>query len=155
MRSLRGATGSRPRRRRARPGSATASAAADRRVFTEYRLDLAAAWPRLWLILPDAVRTELRTTRTAFDSAAVLAGWGVLYVALGAQWWPSAVIGVATSVAAWRRGRASAAELADLAEATVDLHGVQLGVTLGLCSADSRLDAELGRRITAQLRKGA
>ena len=51
--------------------------------------------------------------------------------------------------------RASATELSDLAEATVDLHGAQLGVALGLCAADCRLDPALGRRITARLRKGA
>ncbi|MGW4817488.1 hypothetical protein ACWEP4_00580 [Streptomyces sp. NPDC004227] len=37
-------------------------------------LDLTSAWPRLWLTVPDAVRSELRTARPGFDAATVTAG---------------------------------------------------------------------------------
>ncbi|CAM5370175.1 hypothetical protein [Streptomyces pilosus] len=130
-------------------------AATDRRVHLEYGLDLTSAWPRLWLTVPEEVRAELRAARSALDSATTTAAWGVLYVLLGLLWWPAAVAGAGTLTAAWRRGRSGAGELAELAESTVDLHGAALGAALGLGTADAPLTRELGRRITARLRKGA
>ncbi|MFI7502605.1 hypothetical protein ACIBVL_29845 [Streptomyces sp. NPDC049687] len=130
-------------------------AATDRRVHTEYGLDLTSAWPRLWLTVPEEVRVELRAGRSALDAAVTTAGWGLLYLLLGLVWWPAAPVGAGTLVAAWRRGRTGTHELAELAESTVDLHGARLGAALGLCPQDAPLTRELGRRITALLRKGS
>lgn len=129
-------------------------AAVGTRVHAEYGLDLAAAWPRLWLLLPADARLELRDARGELDSSAVLAGWGVLYLALGARWWPAAVAGAAVLVVAWVGARRAAAHLAELVESTVDLHAGDLATALGE-SAERAVTPQVGRRITERLRKGA
>jgi len=122
------------------------------RIYTDYHVDLVAAWPRLWLLLPDDRRKEVREAASAFDTAAILAGWGTLYLAVGVLWWPSAVVGAITWLTAWSRGRRSIATYADLAESVVDLHLTSLGEQLGLTAAEH---TDLGAAINSRLRKGA
>jgi hypothetical protein len=45
-------------------------AAAGSRVYHQYGLDLEFTWPRLWLLLPELTRTEVRDTRDSFAAAA-------------------------------------------------------------------------------------
>jgi hypothetical protein len=130
-------------------------AGADVRVFAEYRLDLAACWPRLWLVLPEDVREELRTGAKALDEAAVLAGWAVLYAVAAALWWPGAVAALVVYATAWYRGRAASGIVADLVESVVDLHGAALGAALGLAPATAVLTPDLGEAVTSRCRKGA
>ncbi|TMR21985.1 hypothetical protein ETD86_13235 [Nonomuraea turkmeniaca] len=92
------------------------------RVRKQYGLDLDAAWPRLWLLLPDSAREPLTESRRRFDEATALGGWSVLYAALGVVWWPSAVIGLCVALVAWRRARAETEVYAELVEATVDVY---------------------------------
>ncbi|WP_435241457.1 hypothetical protein [Streptomyces cucumeris] len=92
------------------------------RVRDQYALDLTAAWPRLWLLLPDTTRQPLTDSRQGFDEAAALGGWAVLYGALGALWWPSAVVGLGVAVVCRRRARETAEAYAELVEAAVDVH---------------------------------
>lgn len=92
------------------------------RVRQQYRLDLGDAWPRLWLLLPDSARLPLAESRQQLDDALRLAGWAVLYLALGAVWWPSGAAGAVAWVIAWRRARARTGEYAELVEATVDVY---------------------------------
>jgi hypothetical protein len=117
-----------------------------------YALDLAAAWPRLWLILPPEVRTELDTARTRLGAVARQVAWAAGYLAVGALWWPAAIAGLITAVVAWRQARLTAAVLADLVESTVDLYGRRLAETLGL-AAGGTMTADVGAGITALLRK--
>ncbi|MEV4248479.1 hypothetical protein AB0J63_34335 [Streptosporangium canum] len=126
--------------------------AADVRVHRSYRVDLAAVWPRLWLVLPDAVRTELVAVQDRCASAARLAGWGLFYVALGAFWWPALIVGAAALVISRYRSRLAVAVYADLVEASVDLYSRDLAVQLGLQCPD-RLTREIGGEITAIVRK--
>ncbi|MFB7006705.1 MULTISPECIES: hypothetical protein [unclassified Streptomyces] len=130
-------------------------AGADVRVFAEYRLDLAACWPRLWLVLPEDVREELRTASGALDAAAVLAGWAVLYAFAGVVWWPASLVAVAVYATGWYRARLAAATFADLIESTVDLYGGTLCTALGLAAAETPLTPELGAAVTSRCRKGA
>ncbi|GHF43956.1 hypothetical protein [Streptomyces griseosporeus] len=131
-------------------------AAADRRVWQQYRIDLVAAWPRLWLIVPDAVRTAITGARDRLDAATRLTAWAVPYAVLATRWWPAAVIALAAVVAGRQRGRSAAAGLADLAESVVDLHGHDLAAALRIeAPAGHPLSHAVGLRITEQLRKGA
>jgi hypothetical protein len=130
-------------------------AATDARVLASYELDLGSAWPRLWPLLPDNLRADLRAAGTSLDTATILAGWAVLYLGTGVFWWPGALIGIGCLVSAVSRARGAAATLADLIEAAVDLHGPELGKALRLTEDAERLTPELGREITRQLRKGA
>jgi len=113
-------------------------AAVDARVRAQYQLDLRSAWPRLWLLLADAPRAELRAAATAVDSAARLCAWALLYLLVGLLWWPAAVIGAVTVACAVARGRSTVMVYAELVEAVVDLHLRALATALGL--ADTPAD---------------
>ncbi|MEV5843890.1 hypothetical protein AB0M32_18195 [Streptomyces sp. NPDC051985] len=127
--------------------------AVDQRVHDAYGLDLGSAWPRLWLAVPDAVRAELVTAREAYGATAGLAGWAVLYLVLGAWWWPALPAAAALAATARVRSRAATAVLADLVEATVDLHATTLAQELGLTGERPVLTRDIGAAITATLRK--
>ncbi|MFE6334240.1 hypothetical protein ACFVP3_30745 [Streptomyces sp. NPDC057806] len=127
--------------------------AADQRVYDAYGLDLGAAWPRLWLTVPDAVRAELLTAREAYGAAVGLAGWAPLYLLLGAWWWPALPAAAIVAATAWIRGRSTTAVLADLVEATVDLHAITLAQELGVTGERPALTREVGDAITTTLRK--
>ncbi|MGW3124202.1 hypothetical protein ACWDBW_45075 [Streptomyces sp. NPDC001107] len=130
--------------------------AADRRVWSQYRIDLVSAWPRLWLVLPDSVRTAVTGARDRFDAATRLTAWALPYAVLGLLWWPTALVALVTVVAGWQRGRNTAVVLADLAEAVVDLHGHDLAAALHIeAPTDHPLTHATGLQITEQLRKGA
>ncbi|MEU4222556.1 hypothetical protein AB0F10_45365, partial [Actinoplanes sp. NPDC026623] len=123
-------------------------AAAGTRVHDKYRLDLATAWPRLWLVLPDPVRTEFGLSRAALTRDSCLAGWALAYAVLGFWWWPALVIGCGCGVLAWVRARSSVGLLAELVESAVDVHGRALAESLGLPCAGV-LTRETGAEITA------
>ena len=120
------------------------------RIARTYGLDLTAAWPRLWLIVPDTVRTELGGARDAFSAASQLTAWAVFYLILGAWWWPALPIALVTGAAAIVKGRVAAGNLADLIESAVDLHGPDLGPKLGL---PGPLTPALGRQLTTRMLK--
>ncbi|MET8206231.1 hypothetical protein ABZT51_09320 [Streptomyces sp. NPDC005373] len=115
------------------------------RLRIRYALDLEQAWPRLWTVLPETLRGDLSSARTAYDDAARLAGWGLLYVALAGFWWPAALIGVGVLTTAIARARLGAEVLATLVETAVDLHLAELVDQL------SSRGTELGRSIDAHL----
>lgn len=127
-------------------------AAVDARVWESYRLDLTSAWPRLWLTLPEDVRAEIGTARGRLAAATRLVAWALAYLALGAVWWPSAVVGVVTAVTGWWRARAAGVSFAELAESAVDLHGRGLAESLGIPCAGT-LTEDVGAEITTLLRK--
>ncbi|MEU3981078.1 hypothetical protein AB0F77_13315 [Streptomyces sp. NPDC026672] len=123
------------------------------RTRLEYRLELPDAWPRLWLLLPDTTRGPLADARQRLDEAMRLGGWAVLYVLLGAVWWPSAPAGVVAGLVAWRRGRERADEYAELVESAVDVHLPELFERFDEEARPVR--ASLGPSLTARFRKGA
>lgn len=125
---------------------------AEEHIAQAYHLDIAAAWPRLWAVLPDNLRADLQAAYDAYIFSARLVGWALLYAIIGAWWWPSAVIAAVALATGWRRGRTGTAVLADLIETTVDLHGRTLAAQLGL-TCDGPLDRDTGYQITQHLRK--
>lgn len=127
-------------------------AAADTRVLRAYDLDLESAWPRLWLVVPEPVRAELLDAREKVDAACRLAGWGTMYLLLGAMWWPSLVIGVCTLAVARRRERTALDACATLVEAAVDVHGRDLALALGI-PCERALTREVGATVTRALQK--
>ncbi|TQJ37626.1 hypothetical protein [Streptomyces sp. SLBN-115] len=118
-------------------------------------LDLAFAWPRLWLVLPDTVRGEITAAHAGFARAAATGSWAWPYFFLGAVWWPAALIGAVIGTTGWARARAAVSDLSALSEAAVDLHARTLATALGI-SADATgpITIAEGERITALVRKG-
>lgn len=126
--------------------------AADLRVHQAYDLDLASAWPRLWLIMPDTARSDIGIAHQAGIDAARLGGWAMLYLVVAAWWWPALPIAAAIAITAQVRARSAAVTLADLTEATVDVYGAKLATELGI-SHSGHLTRQAGSEITTRLRK--
>ncbi|MFF3444619.1 hypothetical protein [Streptosporangium sp. NPDC002721] len=126
----------------------------DIRVWHAHGIDLGSAWPRLWLVVPDSTRTEIVAARETFERAGGLVGWGLLYTALGAIWWPSAVAGLATALTGWHRTRAAVAGYADLVEAAADLNAKVLATELDLLEPGAPFSRDVGLKVTRLLRKG-
>jgi hypothetical protein len=126
--------------------------AVDVRVHAMFQVDLSAAWPRLWLVLPDSARTELTTAYNSYTAAARLFGWATLYLAIAPWWWPALAISIATGTTAWTQARSAATVLADLTEAAVDLYGPDLARQLGI-DCTGPLTPNVGHQVTSALRK--
>jgi hypothetical protein len=122
------------------------------RIERAYGLDLDAAWPRLWLIVPDIVRTELAASRDAFSAAARLTAWAIFYLILAIWWWPAALIALIAGIAAISKARLATSNLADLIESAVDLYYRDLATHLGQETAAS-LTTAIGRHLSTQMRK--
>jgi hypothetical protein len=127
----------------------------DSRIAAQYHgLRLAPLWPRLWLLVPETVRTPVQAAEIRFRSAATLVGWGVLYVVLGFWWYPAAIVGLGAAVLGWRRSRSAAATLTTLIEATIDTHIDTIATALGHQVPATGFTADLARRINDRLSKG-
>ncbi|CAM5463128.1 hypothetical protein STENM36S_08763 [Streptomyces tendae] len=127
-------------------------AAPAQRLWRAQGLDLAAAWPHLWLLAPDGTRAELQAARVRLTASARLCAWGVGYLVLALWWWPAALAGAVAVAAGVRRGRAAADAFAELTQALADLHVRDLATALGIECAGLD-DRELGERLTRLLRK--
>ncbi|AUI59290.1 hypothetical protein [Amycolatopsis sp. BJA-103] len=125
------------------------------RIAGQYHgLDLGLVWPRLWLLVPETVRTPVQAAESQFRSATRLVGWGVLYLGLGIHWYPAIVVGIGTAALGWSRARSTTATLTTLIEATVDTHLDTILTALGHTVPAAGFTAELARRINDRLAKG-
>jgi hypothetical protein len=122
------------------------------RIEKTYGLDLDAAWPRLWLTMPEAARTELAAARDSFSAAARVTAWAILYLLLGIWWWPATLIALAGMAAGTVKARAAVANLTDLVEAAFDLYAHELAAHLGEPTSHP-LSLAVGRRLTILMRK--
>ncbi|MEU5141707.1 hypothetical protein [Streptomyces sp. NPDC021139] len=133
-------------------GTGDRLAAPAQRLWRAHRLDLAAAWPHLWLLASDGTRAELQAARVRLTASARLCAWGAGYLVLALWWWPAAVAGVVAVAAGVRRGRAAADAFAELTEALADLHVRDLATALGI-EHEGVDDRVLGEHLTRLLRK--
>ena len=97
---------------------------AERRPTERYGLDAIVCWSRLWILLPEAPRTDLSAARTDLNAAARTWLWSVLfmiwYPTLGATW---ALIGAIGALWIYYTWLLDAATLyAELIIATFDTH---------------------------------
>lgn len=90
-------------------------------------VDPAEAWRTLWITLPDNVRNDIMAARRAYEGAAVMTAWGVMFGLLGALWWPAVVVGVAYLVRGWASGHVAAGAYASLVEAAFEVYRPALG----------------------------
>ncbi|MGW8886328.1 hypothetical protein [Streptomyces sp. NPDC055749] len=107
------------------------------RVDAAYGVDLAALWPRLWLILPEPAIGQIQSARDSFTAAARLAAWAVGYALLACWWWPAALVAIGCAVVSRSRARSALGALAGLIEAAVDVHGRELATRVGLIAPDT------------------
>ncbi|MCE4942590.1 hypothetical protein [Streptomyces noursei] len=127
-------------------------AGADLRVLHQYGLDLAAVWPRLWLVLPQEVRDEVTAARRRIEAAAQLATWAVLFAAVALAWWPALLVAAVPAVSGWRRGRAAVATYALLLESAVDVYAGELAAK---AAEGTEWTTERGAALTRLMKKGS
>ncbi|GAA2644366.1 hypothetical protein [Streptomyces lunalinharesii] len=127
-------------------------AGADLRVLHQYGLDLAAVWPRLWLVLPQEVRDEVTSARRRVEAAAQLATWSVLFAVVAVAWWPALVVAAVPAVSGWRRGRAAVATYALLLESAVDVYAGELAAK---AAEGTEWTTERGVALTRLVKKGS
>ncbi len=125
------------------------------RVDAQYGLAVSLVWPRLWLILGEETRKPVTDAYTGYRDATTLAGWGVLYLAMGLRWWPAAVAGGLAVLVGYRRAGTAAAQFADLVESVVDIHQARLAATVGIELPHGRLTPHEGAQINNILNKRA
>lgn len=125
------------------------------RVEIAYGVDLAALWPRLWLILPEPAGRQIQSARDSFSAAARLTAWAAGYALLAWWWWPAALVAVGCGTVARSRARTALDALAGLIEAAVDVHGRDLATRVGLITPDATglLAPETGDGMSEVFRK--
>ncbi|MFF2549917.1 hypothetical protein ACFVUS_02910 [Nocardia sp. NPDC058058] len=121
-----------------------------------YGLDLGFGWPRLWLVLPDSVRTEIGTANAAFATAVATGTWAWPYLLLAILWWPATLIAFVIGVTGLVQARAAIADLTTLSEAALDLHGRALAIAIGVAepARTGPLTLAEGKQLTTLIRKG-
>ncbi|MBE1576993.1 hypothetical protein ACFORH_07455 [Amycolatopsis roodepoortensis] len=125
------------------------------RIAGQYHgLDLGLVWPRLWLLVPETVRTPVQAAESQFRSATRLVGWGVLYLGLGIYWYPAVLAGIGTIAVGWSRARSTTATLTTLIEGTVDTHLDTIVTALGHTMPAAGFTGDLARRVNDRLAKG-
>jgi hypothetical protein len=127
----------------------------DSRIAAQYHgLRLGPLWPRLWLLVPETVRTPVQAAESRLRSAITLVGWGLLYLGLGIWWYPAAILGLGAAVLGWRRTREATEVLTTLIEATIDTYLDTVATALGHPVPATGFTADLARRINDRLSKG-
>jgi hypothetical protein len=116
----------------------------------QYDLDLPAVWPALSLIMPSEAGAAIDAATHAYRRAAALAGWAVLYAAVGIAWWPGLAIASVTAATASYRSRVAVEDYCLLVEAAVALYTPNLLRTVGIAH-DGALDRKAGAAITCYL----
>jgi hypothetical protein len=128
--------------------------AAEHRPAARYGLDGVVCWDALWLLLPEATRTELTQVRTALDGG--VRGW--LWGALFLVWTPvnawAAVVGLLLPLLSYRFGVVPRAiAFGRLIVTCYDVHRMRLYDALHLPRPQSPAEErrEAGQRVTALL----
>lgn len=101
---------------------------AEDRCAEKYGLDAIICWPRLWLLLPDAVKTELTAAREALNLTARLWLWGMLFCLWAPMfwvWWPL-LLGLLTAWLSHQWMLQAAQVYGDLLESAFDLYRFNL-----------------------------
>lgn len=129
--------------------------AAERRPYHRYGLDAIVCWPRLWLLLPEAVKKDLQAAQTELNNAVRLVFWSLLFLIWSVWAWWAIPAGLIAACFAYGWAVDAASVYANLIEATFDLHRQLLYQALNL-SLPNAPDEErrVGKQITKQLWRG-
>lgn len=129
-----------------------------------YGLDAIIMWPRLWLILPTEVRTELSTARQNLNRAAQFLGWGIFFLGLVSvwgyrmgvtAWFVTLAIAFAFVVVTYQHVCSSAETYGDLLRAAFDLHRFDLYKQMNWpLPKDSETEEKVGEQLTQYIFRG-
>jgi hypothetical protein len=96
--------------------------AAEGRPDAHFGLEATICWPRLWLLLPDTARAEVRAARSRLNAAAQVWLWGALFVVWAVWAWWALPLGVLVAVVAYGQMVRAASVFGDLMESCFDLY---------------------------------
>lgn len=130
--------------------------AAEERPKNQYGLDTFICWPRLWLLLPDSVKTELTEARMTLNIGARIWLWSLLFLLWTPLAWWAFPAGILSAYLAYRWLLNSAIIYGDLLESAFDLYRLELYKSLRWPLPNSpEEERQLGEQLTAYLWKRA
>lgn len=100
--------------------------ASERRPLEKYGLESVICFPRLWLLLPNEVKTDLTEARARLNTMVRIWIWSLLFLSWSVWAWWASLIGVFSALLAYRWMMDAAAIYGDLIEAAFDLHRTKL-----------------------------
>ncbi len=122
----------------------------------KYGLNIFICWPRLWLILPESVKTELTTARANLETTARIWLWGLLFLVWTPYTYWAIAISIITMILAYRWMLQAAGTYGQLIESSIDLHRhllyKQLRWKLPTNPVEERQE---GEKLTAYLWRGS
>lgn len=121
-----------------------------------YGLDSIIAWPRLWPLLSEEVRTAVSEAHKKLYATVCLLAWGVLTCIWGIWVWWAPLIGIGVALVAWFRALDAAEVYGDLLRAAFDLHRFDLYENLRWPLPEKSYPSEVtqGEQLTAFLFRG-
>jgi hypothetical protein len=129
--------------------------AAESRPREKYGLDTLVCWPRLWLLFPDQVKTELSGARAQLDVAVRILLWSVLFVSWTVWAWWALPLGALGGYLAYRWILATGEVYGELLESTFDLHRFALYQALRWpLPTDPAAERASGEQLTEYLFRG-
>lgn len=128
--------------------------AAEERPKNQYGLDTFICWPRLWLLLPDSVKTELTEARITLNTGARIWLWSLLFLVWTPLAWWAVPTGIISAYLAYNWLLNAAIIYGDLLESAFDLYRFELYKVLRWSLPNSpEEERQLGEQITAYLWK--
>jgi hypothetical protein len=129
---------------------------AELRPYTKYGLDAVICWPRLWLLLPDAVKKDLQEARAELNTAARVWLWSLLFLVWTCWAWWAAPVGIISAIFAYYYWALDAARTyGELTEAAFDLYRHLLYQSLRWhLPADPKEEHRVGLQLTEYLWRG-
>lgn len=122
----------------------------------KYGLDAIICWPRLWMVLPEPVKTDLQAARAELNTAARVWLWGICFLIWAIWVWWAIPIGFFTAWYAYGWILRSATTYATLLESAFDLHRLTLYQSLHWpLPTNPAEEKQMGQQLTAYLWRGA
>lgn len=128
--------------------------AAEERPKNQYGLDTFICWPRLWLLLPDNVKTELTEARVTLNTGARIWLWSLLFLVWTPLAWWAVPTGIISAYLAYNWLLNAAIIYGDLLESAFDLYRFELYKVLRWSLPNSpEEERQLGEQLTTYLWK--
>ncbi len=129
--------------------------AAERRPYYRYGLDAIICWPRLWLLIPEAVKKDIQTAQAELNNAVRLFLWSSLGLVWSIWSWWIIPIALLSMLLAYNWALDAATVYAELLESIFDLHRQLLYQALGWKKTeDPTEERRVGKQLNDYLWRG-
>lgn len=125
------------------------------RVYSQYHLNVAAAWPRVVLVADDRLTAAVAVAQAQYRTSLGVVAWGVLVLPLGWFWLPAVAVGAGALVAGYSGCCRCARETVLLIESAIDVNQAALAAAVGIALPNGRIERTEGQRINNILTKRA